>query len=82
MQKVPMTHGRIVIPALMRKKYGLADGEVVLDDQGPTLRVLSVREVVQRAQALMAPYLVGVGSLADSLSEDRRAEAVRDSGNA
>lgn len=80
MQKVPMTHGRIVIPAPMRRKYGLADGEVVLDDHGPTLRVISVREVVLRTQALLAPYLKGVGSLADSLSADRRAEAARENG--
>jgi bifunctional DNA-binding transcriptional regulator/antitoxin component of YhaV-PrlF toxin-antitoxin module len=82
MQKVPMTHGRIVIPAPMRKKFGLADGEVVLDDQGPTLRVLSVREAVQRAQALAVPYLKNAGSLADSLSKDRRAEAAQERGEA
>ena len=65
MQKVPMTQGRIVIPNAMRKKYGLADGEVVLDDRGPVLRV----------QALAAPYLKGRPSLADDLSRDRAAEA-------
>jgi len=80
MQKLPMTHGRIVIPAPMRKKFGLADGDVVLDDQGATLRVLSVREAVQRAQALAAPYLKQAGSLADSLVEDRRAEAALERG--
>ena len=80
MQKVPMTQGRIVIPAPMRRKYGLTDGEVVLDDQGPALRVLSVREAVQKIQAAAAPYLKGVPSLADSLSADRRAEAALESG--
>lgn len=75
MQKVPMTQGRIVIPNAMRKKYGLADGEVVLDDRGPVLRVLSVREAVQTVQALAAPYLKGSPSLADGLSRDRAAEA-------
>lgn len=78
MQKVPMTQGRIVIPNAMRKKYGLADGEVVLDDRGPVLRVFSVREAVQRVQALAAPYLKGRASLADELSADRCAEAAEE----
>jgi bifunctional DNA-binding transcriptional regulator/antitoxin component of YhaV-PrlF toxin-antitoxin module len=73
-----MTQGRIVIPNAMRKKYGLADGEVVLDDRGPVLRVFSVREAVQRVQALAAPYLKGRASLADELSADRCAEAAED----
>jgi bifunctional DNA-binding transcriptional regulator/antitoxin component of YhaV-PrlF toxin-antitoxin module len=77
-QKVPMTHGRIVIPTAMRKKYGLADGEVVLDDQGPSLRVVSVREAVQNIQTIAAPYLKGIPSLADSLSGDRRVEAAKE----
>lgn len=81
MQKVPMTHGRIVIPTAMRKKYGLADGEVVLDDRGPVLRVLSVREAVQKVQALAAPYLKGRPSLADDLSRDRCAEAAEEYGD-
>lgn len=80
MQKVPMTQGRIVIPVVMRRKYGLADGEVVLDDRGPALRILSVREAVQRVQEMAAPYLTGLPSLADDLSGDRRAEAAKDWG--
>jgi hypothetical protein len=48
---------------------------VVLDDRGPVLRVLSVREAVQKVQALAAPYLKGRPSLADDLSRDRAAEA-------
>ena len=80
MQKVPMTHGRIVIPAVLRKKYGLADGEVVLDDQGPALRVLSVREAVLKVQDLAAPYLRGLPSLADDLARDRCAENAKESG--
>lgn len=80
MQKVPMTHGRIVIPAALRRKYGLADGEVVLDDRGPDLRVLSVREAIQRIQELAAPYLKDAPSLADELSADRHAEALKESG--
>lgn len=75
MQKVPMTQGRIVIPSAMRRKFGLADGDVVLDDRGPVLRVLSVREAVQKAQAQAAPYLKGIPSLAEDLSRDRCAEA-------
>jgi hypothetical protein len=79
MQKVPMTPDRHL--ALMRKKFGLADGDVVLDDQGATLRVLSVREAVHSAQSLAAPYLKQAGSLADSLVEDRRAEAAMERGD-
>ena len=82
MQKVPMTQGRIVIPAVMRRKYGLADGEVVLDDRGPVLRVLSVRETIQRVQEMAAPYLKGLPSLAEGLASDRRAEAAQERGEA
>jgi len=78
MQKVPMTQGRIVIPAVLRRKYGLVDGEVVLDDQGSSLRILSVLEAVRAAQALAAPYLKGRPSLADELIRDRCAEAAED----
>jgi bifunctional DNA-binding transcriptional regulator/antitoxin component of YhaV-PrlF toxin-antitoxin module len=81
MQKVPMTHGRIVIPAALRRKYGLADGEVVLDDRGPDLRVLSVQEAIHRIQEIAAPYLKDSPSLADELSADRRVEAFRESGD-
>ena len=80
MLKIPMTQGRIVIPSALRKKYGLADGEVVLDDRGPTLQVLSVREAVQNVQALAAPYLKGLPSLAEELSRDRCAEAAEEYG--
>lgn len=80
MQKVPMTHGRIVIPSPLRKKYGLADGEVLLDDRGPELRVLSVRDAIQKAQAKAAPYLKDQPSLADELSRDRCAEAAEEYG--
>ena len=82
MQKVSMTQGRIVIPAPMRRKYGLSDGEVVLDDQGPDLRVLSVREAIQEAQQLAAQCLKSAPSLANELSMDRRAEARREAGEA
>jgi len=78
MQKVPMTQGRIVIPASLRKKYGLADGDVILDDRGPDLRVLSVREAVNRVQEMAVTYLAGAGSLADELVRDRRADAAKE----
>lgn len=82
MQKVPMTHGRVVIPGAMRKKYGLVDGEVVLDDRGAALRVLSVREAVKRVQEMAAPYLKDAPSLADELSGERSAEAQKEFGEA
>lgn len=78
MQKVPMTHGRIVIPATMRRKFDLVDGEVVLDDGGPSLRVLSVREAVRKVQDLAAPYVKDLPSLADELTRDRVAEATQE----
>ena len=53
---------------------------MILDDQGPALRVLSVRESVQRIQALAAPYLKGQPSLADQLLADRAAEARQEYG--
>jgi len=79
-RKVPMTQGRIVIPASMRKKFGLTDGDVLLDDEGPTLRVLSVREAVRKAQAMVAPFLENAGSLSEGLIQDRRSEAAREHG--
>ena len=70
--------GRLVIPAEFRRALALAPGEsVVLDIRDGELRVRSLRRAVERAQALVRPY-VGADPLAASLIADRRAETARD----
>ena len=68
--------GRIVIPARYRKTMGTKVGdEVVLLLEGGTVRVLTPRQAVRRAQALVRRYVPSGRSLADELLEDRRREA-------
>ncbi|MDE2007988.1 MAG: AbrB/MazE/SpoVT family DNA-binding domain-containing protein [Rhodospirillales bacterium] len=71
--------GRLVIPAEFRRELSLVPGEsVVLDIRDGELRVRSLRRAVERAQALVRPYLPEAGSLSEDLARDRRAEAARE----
>ena len=70
--------GRVVIPSRYRKKIGVeVGGEVVLilDDEG--VRLLTPRQAIKRAQALVRKYVRDGESLADELIEERRKEIER-----
>ena len=66
--------GRLVIPADLRARLGLAPGTPVVLVETPRGLVLTSRE---QAKALVREQLAG-GSLVDELLADRRAEAAAD----
>ncbi len=73
-------HGRIVIPAAFRKRFGLHEGkEIVLRAEEDSLRIEDVAARVARARKLMKKYGVRGGGMADELIKDRRGEAARES---
>ncbi len=71
--------GRVVIPARYRKRIGVDVGdEVVLVLDGESVRLLTPRQAVKQAQAIVRRYIPAADRLADELIEDRRREATRD----
>lgn len=73
--------GRLLIPAAYRKALGLRAGEtVLLREQEGRLEILTASQKRNRARNVIAKYVSDDVSLADSLIEDRRAEAERESG--
>ena len=73
------TNGRIVIPAAIRAQLGLAGNQkVIARVVDGALLIETFEASVKRAQALVAPYLVGTPSLADELVAERHKEAERE----
>jgi AbrB family looped-hinge helix DNA binding protein len=73
-------NGRIVIPAPIRRKMGVGEGDsLVLEcrDDG-TLQVVSRRDAVRHAQALVRKYVGKGRRLSEELSKERRKEADRE----
>ena len=72
-------NGRIVLPAPVRHRLGLAPGDdVVLRLERDGVRVTSRAAAVKEAQALVRPHLRPGASLVKSLLARRREEAARD----
>jgi AbrB family looped-hinge helix DNA binding protein len=70
--------GRLVIPAAYRKALGLKPGdEVLLSLEDGEIRVVSTRQAVARAQALVRRYVPEGRSLSEELIKERREEAAR-----
>lgn len=70
--------GRVVIPARYRKTIGVEVGdEVVLILDGGEVRILTPRQAVKQAQALVRKHITAGRRLADELTEDRRRETER-----
>ena len=68
--------GRLVIPAEYRRELGVESGdELVLVLEEKTMRVLTPREAVRRAQALVRSYIPEGRMLSDELIEERRRES-------
>ena len=71
--------GRVVIPAEVREKYGLAVGDTVIwgeDSHGLTL--YSQRAAGRRIQAIAAKYKRPGVSEVDEFLRDKRKEAARE----
>jgi len=71
--------GRVVIPAELRKEFGIREGEDVVfsrDERG--IRITTLREAVRQAQDYFATLAPPDVSLSDELLRDRREEAARD----
>jgi bifunctional DNA-binding transcriptional regulator/antitoxin component of YhaV-PrlF toxin-antitoxin module len=68
--------GRLVIPAEYRRALGVDTGdELVLVLEERTMRVLTPREAVRRAQALVRSYIPEGRSLSEELISERRRES-------
>lgn len=68
--------GRLVIPADYRKALGVDTGdELVLILEENSLRVLTPKEGIRRAQALVRSYIPEGRLLSDELIEERRKES-------
>lgn len=68
--------GRLVIPVEYRKALGVDAGdELVLILEENSLRVLTPKEGIRRAQALVRSYIPEGRCLSDELIEERRKES-------
>jgi AbrB family looped-hinge helix DNA binding protein len=71
--------GRVVIPASMRQRYGIHQGDTVVvnaDEEG--IHITTIDQAVKRAQAICARYIKPGVSLVDELLRERREEAERE----
>lgn len=70
--------GRVVIPARYRKTIGVEVGdEVVLILDAGEVRVMTPRQAVRRAQALVRKHIPAARKLAAELIVERRKETER-----
>lgn len=73
--------GKIVIPAELRREFGIKDGDSLVVERAPqggiSVKTYSqvVREVQEEIAAMSKPYK---GSIVDDLLAERRAEAARE----
>lgn len=71
--------GRIVIPAEMRKRLGIEIGEdVSLSLEDNSLRIMTQKESIRRAQERFRRLIPEGVSIVDELIADRRKEAEND----
>jgi AbrB family looped-hinge helix DNA binding protein len=72
-------NGRVVIPAAFRKAMGIKAGdEVVLRIEDNELRILTLKQRIERAQRLVRQHVKPGTSLVDELIADRREAAKRE----
>ncbi len=68
--------GRVVIPANIRRRMGLNEGdEVILRMEDEELRVITPRQALRKAQALVRRHVPEGASLVEELIAERRREA-------
>ncbi len=71
--------GRVVIPAELREKYGLAVGDtVVWAEDGHGLTLCSQRAAIRRIQDIAAKYKRPGVDEVDEFLRDKRKEAARE----
>ena len=71
--------GRIVIPAIYRKEFGISEGdEVIVTRSSYGIQVTPLHQVVRRAQDLVAQYIPADANLIDDLRQFRDQEALHD----
>jgi AbrB family looped-hinge helix DNA binding protein len=71
--------GRVVIPAELRKEFGLDEGaEVVFSKDARGIRITPLREAIRQAQDYFTALAPAEVSLSEELLRERRAEAARD----
>jgi|WetSurMetagenome_2_1015567.scaffolds.fasta_scaffold132302_3 AbrB family looped-hinge helix DNA binding protein len=71
--------GRVVLPAEFRKAMGVGPGdEVIVVLDGGEVRILTPRQAVARAQAIVRSYVPAGRSLAAELVAERRRDAKRE----
>jgi len=71
--------GRVVIPAVYRKEFGISEGDEVLitrSDYG--IQITPLRQAVRRAQELVAKYIPAEVDLIDELRQFRDQDTLRD----
>lgn len=70
--------GRLVIPAKYRQALGLKPGdEVVLLLEEREIRIVSTRQAIKQAQALVRRYVPEDRNLSEELIQERREEIAR-----
>jgi AbrB family looped-hinge helix DNA binding protein len=71
--------GRIVIPASIRKEFGLSEGdEVVITRSDYGFQITPLRQAVRRAQEMVARYIPGDTDLIGDLRQFRDQDTLRD----
>jgi AbrB family looped-hinge helix DNA binding protein len=71
--------GRIVIPAGVRERLGIAPGEeLIIREDGEGIRVETFRQALKRAQAFFTRLKKPGESVVDELLRERREEAARE----
>ncbi len=71
--------GRIVIPATYRKALGVQVGdEVILRLDADGVRVYTLRQAIQQAQAVVRGHVPEGRSLVQELIEERHAQSARE----
>ncbi len=70
--------GRVVLPAPCRKSLGIKEGdELVVSVDDGSVRLMTMRQAIASAQALVRKYAKG-RNLVDEFIRERRAEAARE----
>lgn len=71
--------GRVVLPAEMRKEFGIEEGsEVVISRTEHGIEIKTINEAIRQAQEICAKYIKPGVSLVDELLRERREEASRE----
>lgn len=71
--------GRVVIPASYRKELGIKPGDhVMIFLEAGEVRILTAKQAIKRAQALVRRYIPEGKLLSEELIQERRKEAMDD----